>query len=581
MDRRLTAVMSLDVAGYSRLMEADEAGTLARLNANRGELIDPLVAEFSGRVVKLMGDGALLEFASVVQAVGFAVEMQRQMDVRNEEFPAERRTDYRIGINLGDVVFEGGDIFGDGVNVAARLEALADPGGICISGTAYDHVKSKLDCGFAFLGERQIKNIQEPVRVYRVHPDRENALRGAASGNAAAVRRRRASLALRRFHVHSGDAALAEGTEAFCEDLEIALAQLRSLQVLAGSLSRAQLEAQNSPADLKRMIGVDYLLQGSVRPRAEQLRINVQVIHLQTGFNVWASHYECSREEFASGADAVIEALVATAQTQIVLHEGTSERQFDDERDRVEHLASKAWSEIYRLTPEAFDQVSKLCAAAFTLDPNSARAHQALACARHHQFYMGFSAEPERMLREGLEHIDRAIEINEEDEYAHWVRGNLLYAMYDTQRALAAFDRSREINPSFSLALGSSGTALAWAGRSAEAISRSEQALAANQKDPSNFFRFNTIAVAHFTDGAYEQALDWADKTLERRSKFIVPHLIGIAAAAHLNAPDLAARTDRLLDEFPETGRAGLNYAPFTRAEDREALRTGLERAFA
>ncbi|HMB75678.1 MAG TPA: adenylate/guanylate cyclase domain-containing protein, partial [Kiloniellaceae bacterium] len=503
MERRLSAVLCLDAVGYSRLMEADEVDTLARLKADRQDVIEPLIAGHAGRLVKLMGDGMLLEFASVVQAVSLAVELQRHMAERNEAAEADRRIAYRVGINLGDVFAEADDIYGDGVNVAARLEGLAEPGGICISGTAYDQVKSKLDCGFAFLGERQVKNIQEPVRVYRVFPEAENALKGAVASGAAAVRRKRATLALRPFHIYGSDEALSEAVEAFGEDLEIAFAQLRSLQVLASALSPAPAAQGDAAAELTPGAGVDYLLQGSVRARGERLRLNVQVIHLASGFNVWAEHYDCGRADFEDGADATVATLVATAQTQILLHEGAGEKHFNDERERVEHLAAKAWSLLYRLTPEALAQSAELAAAALSLDPRAARAHQVLACVLHHQYYMGFTDKPQDVLDRGLAHIDRAIAINEEDEYSHWVRGNILLNLRNNQRALAAFDRAREINPSFSLAVASKGTACAWAGRSEEAIALSQQALAANPKDPSNFFRFNSIAVAHFAAGAY------------------------------------------------------------------------------
>ena len=375
----MTVVLAADVVGFSRLMGADETGTLAKLQRHRDELFIPKAKQHHGRVVKLMGDGTLMEFASVVDAVSFALEFQISMAEINKGIAGDRRVDYRIGVNLGDIVHDEEDIFGDGVNVAARLEGLSEPGGICISGTAYDHVKSKLDCGFEFLGERQVKNIREPVRVYKVVPDAKNALNGAISSSAAAGRRNRASISLCQFDTNSQDIELSELAEAFCEDLEIAFAQLRSLQVLANSLARSILETENRPAELNRAIGVDYLLRGSIRPRGQKLRINVQVIHLQTGFNVWAEHYECSREDFEAGAGGLIEALVATAQTQIVLHEGANDRHFNDEQERVEHLASKAWAMVYRLTPESLVQVETLCAAALSLDPNSARAYQALA----------------------------------------------------------------------------------------------------------------------------------------------------------------------------------------------------------
>lgn len=580
MARRLAAVMCVDVAGYSRLMEVEEAGTLDRLKDDRREVMEPLTEEHAGRIVKLMGDGALLEFTSVVEAVAFAIDMQRKMAERNEGTPAHYRIDYRIGINLGDVFVEDDDILGDGVNVAARLEGLAEPGGISVSGTVYDQVKSKLECGFEYLGERQLKNIQEPVRVYKVQCETGNALKGAAMGSRAAVRRKRVSIALRPFQIHAGDSALAGLVEAFCEDVEIAFAHLRSLQVLAGSLTPYRPDEHGSPVDLKRLVGADYLLQGSVRQRGPNLRINVQVVHLQAGLNVWGEHYDCSRLEFEAGADTLIETLVATAQTQIVVHEGANDRQFHDQQERMEHLASKAWSLIYRLTLESLNQAEKLCALALSLDPLAARAHQALAGVLHHRFYLGFTREPENVLRLGLEHINRALEINDEDEYTHWVRGNILVCQRKTQNALAAFDRSRSINPSFSLAMASTGTACAWAGRHEEAIRFSEQALAANPKDPSNFFRFNSIAVAHFTAGDFRRALEWSERTLERKEKFLIPHLIRVASSAHLEVSDLPARAAELPEEFSAAARTSQNYAPFVRQRDQESMRLGLERAF-
>jgi len=193
---------------------------------------------------------------------------------------------------------------------------------------------------------------------------------------------------------------------------------------------------------------------------------------------------------------------------------------------------------------------------------------------------MGFTTDPESVIRLGLKHVDRAVEINEQDEYTHWVRGNILLDLRNTQSALAAFDRSREINPTFSLALASYGTACAWAGRCEDAIRLSEQALLANPKDPSNFFRFNTIAVAHFANGDFKQALDWSERTLERRKAFLIPHLIRVASSAHLGLSGLLEKVEQLGNEFPAAQSLGQALAPFTRPKDQESLRVGLEKAF-
>jgi adenylate cyclase len=579
MERRLAAVMSLDVVGYSRLMEINEGTTLDKLKLLRLELIDPKIDQYNGRVVKLMGDGALVEFSSVIQAVNCAIEIQRSVAQQNSETPPDRRVEFRIGINLGDVVIEDGDLYGDGVNIAARLEALAEPGGICISGTAFDQVKSKADVPLEFLGEKQVKNIEEPIRVYRVGLDGANALKAASFAHSKAARRRPTSIAIMPFRTYSKDQNLLDLTSAFSEDLEIAFSKLHTLQVLAYSLSTAALSNNLSQSEVRSRLAVDYLVQGSIRSLSDTVRVNIQVIHLETGFNVWAEQFICSAEDWESGASPVVERMVASAQTQIVLHVGANNKLLNDESDRVEHLASKAWAMIYRLTPEAMDDAEKLSAAALSLDPLSARAHQAFACALYHKFYMGFSDDPSGILALGLEQINRAVELNEDDEYSHWVHGNIQVCLRNTGKALASFKRCREINPSFSLAIASYGTACAWSGRLEEAIRLSEQALAANPKDPSNFFRFNTISVAHFTAGEYDRALEWAEKTIERRKKFLVPHLIRVSSSAHLQANNLEEKVGEMLQEFPWAATRNSEYAPFTRSEDIDALETGLSAA--
>lgn len=581
MERRLAAVMSLDVVGYSRLMEIDEAGTLNALKLLRQELIEPTIGQCNGRIVKLVGDGVLVEFASVVQAVECAVELQKGFAERNGGRQAAQRIEFRIGVNLGDVFVEDDDLYGDGVNIAARLEALAEPGGICISGTAFDHVKSKADVSFEFLGEKQVKNIEEPVRVYKVGRDGANALKAASFSRAKAARGRPTPIAITPFHCHSKQADFQGLVTAFCEDLEIAFSQLHTLQVLAYTLSAGALGRDIPRAEIQARLGIDYLVQGSIRALPDKVRVNIQAIHLETGFNVWAEHFSCLPEEFEAGASSLIERMAASAQTQIVLHVGANNKQLNDAMDRVEHLASKAWAMIYRLTPEAMDEAETLGIAALSLDPLSARAHQALACALYHKYYMGFSQDPAGVLSLALKHVNRAVELNEADEYSHWVRGNIHTCLRQTDRALAAFERCREINPSFSLALASRGTACAWGGRREEAISLSEQALAANPKDPSNFFRFNTIAVAHFTAGDYEKALHWAERTTERRKTFLVPHMIQVASAAHIHGRTVEAKVREMLTEFPSARTRNTDYAPFTRLEDSAALEAGLSRAFA
>ncbi|MGO6842055.1 tetratricopeptide repeat protein [Rhizobium ruizarguesonis] len=341
MERRLTAILAADVVGYSSLMGNEEVGTLERLKICRSELFDPAVAEFHGRIIKLMGDGALVEFASVVDAVQCAAAIQRRMAGHDPDVPEGQKIRFRIGVNLGDVIVEDDDLYGDGVNVAARLEAMAEPGGICISGTAFDHVFHKADVGFTNLGEQRLKNIPDPVRVYRVHLDA-----GKAGEVAARFRRPRArtmvlsgigiaallivlaalawqfewrnlaapqrtSVAILPFANLSGDAKEDYVSDGITEDLITDLAKLSGVDVIARDSVFAYKGKPVVLADAARALNVRYLVEGSVRQVGEQLRINVQLVDMASGKNVWADRFDRSAADLFAIQDDLRRELVS------------------------------------------------------------------------------------------------------------------------------------------------------------------------------------------------------------------------------------------------------------------------------
>ncbi|TGV22275.1 adenylate/guanylate cyclase domain-containing protein [Mesorhizobium sp. M4B.F.Ca.ET.143.01.1.1] len=338
MERRLTAIFAADVVGYSRLMGEDEVGTLERLKACRRELIDPSIARHHGRMIKLMGDGALVEFGSVVDAVQCAADIQRKMAERDKGIADDRLIRFRIGVNLGDIIVEGEDIYGDGVNIAARLEAQAEPGGVCISGTAFDHAVHKCDVGFASLGEQRLKNIADPVRVYRIllepskagkvlsgprRPLRPAILAtGAALLVAAAVAGtviawqwlrapQRPSVAVLPFSNLSGDPAQDYLAEGITEDLITDLAKLSGLDVIAGNSVAAYKGKPPNLADVRRELGVDFLVEGSVRPTGELIRINAQLIDTANGEHVWADRFDRRAAETFAVQDEMRKEIVA------------------------------------------------------------------------------------------------------------------------------------------------------------------------------------------------------------------------------------------------------------------------------
>ena len=318
MERRLSAILSADVFGYSRLMGEEEVGTLARLKACRRELVDPAIEEFHGRIVKLMGDGALVEFASVVDAVQCAAAIQRRMADHDQGVPAAQRIQFRIGVNLGDVIVDEGDIYGDGVNVASRLEALAEPGGVCVSGTAFDHVVNKADVGFTSFGEKRLKNIADPVRVYRILLDPSKAGKNAGrsywpgtrtlilAGIGALIAALgalafewqkpfaplRPSVAVLPFANLSGDPSQDYFADGVTEALTTNLAKLSGLDVIARNSAYAYKGRPVVLADVARNLGVRYVVEGSVQRAGEQIRINAQLVDTTTSDHLWADRFD-------------------------------------------------------------------------------------------------------------------------------------------------------------------------------------------------------------------------------------------------------------------------------------------------
>src|SRR5215472_6275719 len=314
--RRLAAILAADVAGYSRLMGADEEGTLERLKALRRELLDPKIAEHHGRIVKTTGDGLLVEFSSVVDAVRCGVEMQQAMPERNTNVAAESRIELRIGINLGDVIVEEGDIYGDGVNIAARLEALAEPGGICVSRVVHDQVRDKLDVGFEDLGEQQVKNIARPVHVWRL---RLGAKPASATPLALPDK---PSIAVLPFANMSGDPEQEYFADGMVEEIITALSRIRWLFVIARNSSFTYKGQAIDVKQVGRELGVRYVLEGSVRKSGNRVRITAQLIDTQSGAHLWADRFDGSLEDIfelqdkiALSVAGVIEPALQTAET--------------------------------------------------------------------------------------------------------------------------------------------------------------------------------------------------------------------------------------------------------------------------
>ncbi|HEX9903635.1 MAG TPA: adenylate/guanylate cyclase domain-containing protein [Propylenella sp.] len=473
-ERRLAAILAADVVGYSRLVEKDEAGTLAAIRKLRAEIIDPLIAKHKGRIVKVMGDGAIVEFGSVVDAVSCAVALQKETGAVQTNVTADRRIVFRIGVNLGDVVVEGDDLLGDGVNVAARIEQLCDPGGVLISGTAYDQLRGKLGLPLDFSGEQRVKNIAEPVRTYRVRlsggripwrlrlrQHRRGLLRAAAVVVALALigggvwwmrpvepASASTSIAVLPFDNLGGDAQTGRLADGITEDIITDLARFRAIEVMA----RNSVEAYKDKAVDIRQIGKDlnvrYVMEGSIQRQGDSFRITAQLIDAESGGHIWSDRWDRPVADVFAVQTELAEHLAAklAGDTGIVLSADREAAKRKRPSDLTAYdLFMLGSAAIYRETPEDNKQAIALLKQSLEIDPDLARAWRALSLAHLQKIWWGDNAEDRRL---GLEAAERAVKRDPQDADAHSMLGIWLsVADVEFKQADIEFKRALALNP--------------------------------------------------------------------------------------------------------------------------------------
>ena len=363
-ERRLAAILAADVAGYSRLMGVDEEGTVAALKAHRRELIDPKIAEHRGRIVKTTGDGALVEFVSAVDAMRCAMEIQRAMTERNAETPKERRIEFRIGINVGDIISDEGDIYGDGVNIAARIETLAIPGAICLSDNAYQQIKGKLALNVNDMGEQRLKNIAGPVRVYRVQLD------GAAlSLQTALPIPDKPSIAVLPFDNLSAEPDQGYLADGFVEAITAALSHIRSFFVIARNSAFTYKGRATNVRDIGKELGVAYVLEGSVQKAGNRLRITVQLVETESGAHVWSSRYDGTIDDIFNLQDRITEQVAGALQPSIRIAEIERSRRKPPQDLGAYDYTMRAMPHVWMLENEASAKALELLDKALAIDP--------------------------------------------------------------------------------------------------------------------------------------------------------------------------------------------------------------------
>lgn len=528
--RKIAAILAADVVGYGRLTGADEDRTLARLRALRSDLIDPTIAVHHGRVVKRTGDGALVEFRSVVDAVRCAIEVQNGMVERNAGLPPERRIDFRIGIHLGDIVEEiDGDLMGDGINIAARLEGIAKPGAICLSEDAYRQVKARLNLAVSDLGATQLKNIADPIRVYllevgavaQANPTTQSEPTKLEKPSAPLALPDKPSIAVLPFQNMSGDTEQEYFSDGITEDIITALSRLRWFFVIARNSTFAYKGKGVDIKHLGRELGVRYVLEGSVRKSGQRVRVTGQLIDATTGNHIWAERYDRDLTDIFALQDEITTSVTAAIEPKLLAAEGvrTETRSIADLN--AWDLVARALSHFWKLTATESETAIKILREAVQRYPNYAPAHSMLAFALLVAGHVGWI--PDSGERESAaDHARTAAELDESDPWAHMALGYLAFTDRQTEAAVRHFQAAIDLNPNFAAAYGYVGWALVFDGRSEEALPRFEQAMRMSPRDPLNGFFSAGISAAHYFSSNYSEAVKWARQSVQLR-----PGLLG------------------------------------------------------
>jgi adenylate cyclase len=583
-NRKLAAILAADVVGYSRLASVDEDRTLARLRALRSDLIDPTIAVHNGRVIKRTGDGALVEFRSVVDAVRCAVEVQNGMVERNAGVPQDRRIEFRIGIHLGDVVEESdGDLMGDGVNIASRLEGVAAPGAICLSEDAYRQVKARLDLSVSDLGSTQLKNIAEPIHVYSLQVGTAGARAAATSGpvpsQPATTAPPKLSIAVLPFANMSGDAEQDYFADGISEDIITALSKLSQLFVIARNSSFTFKGKNVHVQEVGAKLGVRHVLEGSVRKSGNRVRITAQLIDATSGGHLWAERFDRDLTDIFAVQDDVTQQIVGAL--AVNLAEGDRQRLAPEQTRNPEAYdcflrGRELW---HRLTKETNIAARDLLQRATELDPNFASPHAFLALTHGLDYLNQWGASPPGSIERAEQAAKRAVALDDSDPWAHWALGLVYLYTRRLDGAISESQRAIILNPNFSEAQVSFGEILYYSGRSEEALQCFERGAVLNPYFPDVLLHFR--ALASFQLGRYEDAVELLKQRLARNPITDVSRSLLAACYGHLGRLDEArAAWAELLRVNPDFS---LEYRrkvlPYKYPADFEVIVEGLRKA--
>ena len=583
-ERRLAAILAADVAGYSRLIGADEEGTLAQLKAFRKTLVDPTIAKHRGRIVKTTGDGMLVEFASAVDAARCAVEIQRDMADENTEIPQFKRIEFRIGIHLGDIILDDNDIFGDGVNIAARLESIAVPGGISISRAVHDQVRDRINVCFDDKGEIALKNIARPLQVFAISGAKESKTTVSPESKPALALPDKPSIAVLPFQNMSGDPEQDYFADGMVEEIITALSHFKALFVIARNSSFTYKGRAVDVKQVGRELGVRYVLEGSVRKAANRVRITGQLVDTATGAHLWADRFDGGLGDIFDLQDQVTESVVGAIAPAVEKAEIERARRKPTESLDAYALYLRGLAAFYQFdNRQANEEALRLFNSAIALDPDFASAYgRAAFCytmAKNNGWISGTANE----IAEVTRLAQRAVELGKDDAIALAAGGfALAHFVRDLEVGAALIDRALALNSNLAQAWNSGGWAKVFLGEPEPAIERFARAMRLSPFDPFLRAMRGGTAYAHFLLGRYDEAVSWAAMALQDSPDFQPGLRIAAASNAMAGRPEQAHKAmARLRQLNPALRISNLKNVlpPFRRAEDLSRLEEGLRQA--
>ncbi len=620
-ERRLAAILHADVVGYSRLMGQDEVGT-HRVLSESLHAITALIEGHGGKVMNLAGDAVLADFPSVVEALACAVDIQRDLKSRNENRPEDGKFEMRIGLNLGDVIVDHHDIFGDGVNVAARLQTISDPGGICVARAVFEQVKGKMELDFEYLGEQKVKNIAEPVAVYRVLLDPKSA--GTVAGEQRAKRRRwrsvpaviagvaivaltatsiwnyyltsspseveniskglaapkppaRPSIAVLPFKNLSGDPGEDYFTDGITDDIITDLSKFRDLFVIASNTVFTYKGNSVNVQEVSRELGVRYVLEGSIQKAGDKIRVNVQLIDGATGHHLWAERLVRGSEDLFALQDEIVSTIVATMATKVDAVERERIMRNETKSPAAYDFVLRGREYRSRITRAANAEAQELFRKAIDLDPRYGSAYVDLAWCYFNTLVHGWTQSPSRALEQTHNLVQKALNLDESNYGAHRLLGLVYIKWFQYELAIKHLERALELNPNDADSYDAIGAARLYSGEWQAAVAPLETALRFNPNArPSVFIH---LALAYYLAGRYEYTIATLEQSLERAPNMSVHHVLLAAAnaqAGHTEDAERAANKVRRLDPFFEVDSFG---TAFRELADRSKIAEGLRKA--